>query len=546
MKKRNKVIAIFAIITMCLAATLGAQQSSQNVATAGVYGDDADNFVDVNYYGDVEFGKWFGYVGSDTGYLDLGYATKFGSIYLGAYYSGNALDKKSSSSKSVKSVWDTDLQKLLTSIEQDGGNRDSLSNPNNSIDLLIGVAGMGFKLGFSQDYTFFNSPYYIGNNRDNWSSKEEDVIAGITNYYGNDSINYEETIGWMAPSFQWGMKLDLGGSKVLAPRLGARIAFHKDELIDEYYTDRAVYNDKTIGTEKINNDGWNNGYTALNAGAGLDFYLNESMYVGIDYALGINFYDQSFGQAGRSGSVEGFIIWQGLNETTGYVDRTEKTNTVSIDVDEKSYMSHVIAPALWKELSSSNNAKFGIKVSVPVLIESYTSNIYSDSWTVKETTYTDTNRSNENEKVTTETHTAGLKEETSVLLIAPSISFGGSYEVIPGKFIINAGVNVRPVTYKNTSTTKATNGLDSKYTKKEIGSGATAYTDSEEKIVSIPVDPDWSGGNRIADKVDSSSEITGLRSTFGAGFKVNFSDNFALDLAVRSDSTANVAFTVKY
>jgi len=537
MRKKTMAIAVLAIVTMCLATALGAQQSSQNAATAGVYSNDVDNFVNVNYYGDVELGNWFGYVGAGgNGYLGLGYAKNFGGLYLGAYYTGNVLDKVSQSSKTLVTNWDENLQKMTAKEDQDWYGRNT-TEPDNSIDLLIGVAGMGFKLGFAESYTFYNAPYNTG--RVEWSSKR-DELNGYVSYSGNDSISYTQSEGFMAPSFQWGMKIDLGGKKVLAPRLGAAYAFISSELVDEYYDNRTLYNDNIAGAEIINKNGYNNGYNILFGTAGFDFYLDDSMYIGVDYSLQMDMYDQSFDQAGSSGSVEGFIKWESRKSTATFLDRTETESYVGIAAEERSLMSHTIVPALWKEVSSSSDVKFGILLQVPITFGNSTLNTYSKEYTVSEVTYSDASRTNDNEKTTTEKHYAGFKHETSVLEIAPSLGFGATYAVIPGKFTVNAGVKVSPITYTNTSTTVTTNGLDSSYTKKEKG-GSTV---SEEKEVEIP--SARFGGTGIYDSVESSSEITGLRGELGAGFTVNFTDNFMLDVSVGTNSSANVLFTVKY
>jgi hypothetical protein len=532
-------MAVCVIITSVLATTLSAQTSSQNYATAGVFAADADNFMNVNYYGDVEFGKWFGYLdGNSNGTLGLGYATKFGSVYLGGFYNGNILTKYTNSSKTAKTQWDTDYQKLNGKIDEEyyGSNYTTF---NNNIDLLLGVAGMGFKVGFYHYLTTYDKPNGV-------TSRKTDDMSGTVTYSGTDS--YEQSYSSMTPSLLWGMKLNLG-NKVLAPRLGGSVNFYTSEVVSENYdTPHSVYNGKPIGMEQKNINGSNGGYLGLNVLAGADYYLNDSMYIGLDYSLRMNFYDQDLGQAGGNGSVKGTINWTGYTRTYNYLDRTVKDDYTNINITEQSYMYHSITPALWKELLKNDDVKFGILAKLPVTIRSETSDNYTDRLSITETTYNDASRSSENSKTTQKQHRAGLKTETSTFSITPSIGFGACYSLIPGKFSINAGVNVYPVSYSRSSTTQATNGLDSEYNKTETPSGIT----SETSEVNVPYDPDGTAGaNVIYDKTSSYSTLSLFSGNlFMAGFTVNFNENFTLDTALMmssiSDNYLNILFTVKY
>jgi len=546
MKKRNAIMAVLVIITMCLAATLGAQTSSQKTATAEVFGNNVDKFMNVNKYTEIGLENWFGYMGVSNGILELGYAKQLGGLYLSLFYKGNILDKISNSSKTLKTEWNTNLQTKLSEYDGEWYDESNGTTPSNNFNLLIGVANMGFKLGFDENYTFYDAPYNA--NRTSWSGKNTN-IDGSVNYWGNDSISYDQTKGYMTPAFDWGMRLDLGDSKILMPRLGAKLKFASDELVDEYYTNgHNELNGNIVGPKNITKKGQNNGYMDLTASAGVTFYTDSTMYIAVDYVLGMGLYDQGLNQAGggATGSVEGFVSWVNNDITETYIDRTKKTNTVSVNVDEKSSMSHTITPAFWKQLSSKDDVKFGIYAKVPVYISSSSSNKYTDTWGTEETTYNDANLSSQNEKTTTRSHTSGLKTETSTLSINPSVGIGLSYALIPGKFTVNAGATIKPVAYTTTTTTKANNGLDSTYIKVEKGSGSNLYTDSETSTVSIPDDPDNAGQPRIYDDSNVTTNITGLRGDIGAGFTVNFNENFTLDLAVKTDSTARVVFSVKY
>ena len=91
MNKKLKIVAAFLCFAMLLTSVF-AESNTAN-ATAGVFTNDIDYFNNVNKYTKLEMEKWFGYVGIRRDDLDLGYATKLGSLYLGAEYKGELLSQ---------------------------------------------------------------------------------------------------------------------------------------------------------------------------------------------------------------------------------------------------------------------------------------------------------------------------------------------------------------------------------------------------------------------------------------------------------------------
>lgn len=100
------MISIKKITTVAAAAVLSfglfAQTepvSKTNVATAGLFGNDVDDFTNVNYWSNVAPKQYFAYfgMGSDFGYeernpiatYNLGFAKQFKKFYWGTYFSGN-------------------------------------------------------------------------------------------------------------------------------------------------------------------------------------------------------------------------------------------------------------------------------------------------------------------------------------------------------------------------------------------------------------------------------------------------------------------------
>ncbi len=67
--------------------------SKTSVATAGLFGNDVDDFTNVNYWSNVAPKQFFAYFGMGTNTVgstyDLGFAKQFKKFYWGTYFSGN-------------------------------------------------------------------------------------------------------------------------------------------------------------------------------------------------------------------------------------------------------------------------------------------------------------------------------------------------------------------------------------------------------------------------------------------------------------------------
>jgi len=146
-----------------------------------------------------------------------------------------------------------------------------------------------------------------------------------------------------------------------------------------------------------------------------------------------------------------------------------------------------------------------------------------------------------------EKHEAGTKKETSTLDITPTVGIGASYNLIPGRFTVNAGVTLNPISYSRESTVTSPNGVDSSYYKEEKGSGSNKYTSVENKNVYNP--------DSVEDTVQNKTSWEGLNGSVAGGFVFNFNDNLALDFMVSTVAGAkfnlnltnlNVMFTFKF
>jgi len=559
MRKRNMIMAICAIITMGLAIPLGAQsitapqpQSNQKTATASVFSTDVDNYMSVKSFDKVNFERWFGFFGGNSkGNVNAGYATNLGSIYLGGFYTGRIIDTGTDETKTRTTTWDKDLQQQLTQTDETKYG-DGWTNTTNNITAFIGVAGMGIKLGFYEDVSTANTPYKLDGRWPSFGDTSTSTVTknqdGSITYSGNDSINYEESKGNMSPYLQWGMKIN-AGDYVLAPRISGQVDINRDMKIDEYYSQpRTELDGKIVGVKEIKHEEVSAGSVGLNLGVGADFYLKDTTFIGIDYAIGLNFNGQDYKGAIKSGSVKGAVDFSTVSGTEDYFDKTKKYNNMWIGSKEIDEISHLITPSFWNTNVVRENLKVGMLVKVPIIIASNSTSSYEDWYEVTETTYNDPNRSRENTTESFESHTPKGKVETSYFAISPTIGIGASYAMVPDKFTVNAGVNLKPIKYVKTSTVTSQNGINSTYSKKEVGSDNSKYTEKEEKTVNAPT--------TIEDTVNYTSEWTGLSGSISAGFVFKFYDFFSLDLLATGGSSnsgfnlsltdVNVLFSIKF
>ena len=128
MKKTLKIVASL-LLVLVTSTFVFAQVSNTNFATAYTLRDDADNFMDVRYYNEVDFSNffvWFDFYDDAI----LGFAKKFDKLYLGTYYCGDLWYGANSSD--VTTVDSTNLTKEVTGYHY--------------FDLLFGFSGMALKL----------------------------------------------------------------------------------------------------------------------------------------------------------------------------------------------------------------------------------------------------------------------------------------------------------------------------------------------------------------------------------------------------------------
>jgi hypothetical protein len=569
MNKSFKVMAISVITALVLALPLAAQNppatapasgpvSNQRTATAEIYSADVDRYLNVNNWSAVNFDKWFGFAhGSDVGSpafrANLGYATKLGDIYLGARYFGNIFaDTGSAESVTLNPAYDADTQELTSLTETTSYPANKLHNSVNQLDILIGVAGQGIKVGFFESMSIRPT---AGNRN---FSKTTNYLTGVEQYT-YEPVEYTAFAGYLLPSIQWGTVLNVN-DLTIKPRVTLSFNIYQDTIIDTYQSYTTVYGD-TVGNQTLTRaSGQNNGFLRPGVAVGADIGLPKKDDVAttfaIDYTLNIDFYNNDYSGSGFSGTAAGPVSWDGNTTTTtsSIASKTETTTANTLRFSDNTRFYHSISPKVTFDKTVADGLKLGLAVLAPVTITATSNDRYTEARSIIETTNFNALNSAAAKTITeTTVHTPlGLTEQT-VFTLSPSVRIGASYNLIPSRFTVNDGVRLNPFAWSYTSATQSRNG-DSVRTTVTTKNGDGVVTDKSD-TTALPL-PGGTNPPTAANAYNDVSTITSAWTPFTGGvlggFVFNFNENIALDLLASVGgfdinlTTVNVLFTFKF
>lgn len=550
MNKRRTVMSLAAIAILVLAAfPLAAQSSQTDTATSGLFGNDVDDFLSTTGYGDVEFDSWFSYLGWSGSNLSVGYARRFGGLYGALNYTGNILETEDPNStsggrfstKTNSAVWDSlGVNTQTTTSEY---NEDPWADSRNDVDLLLGIAGMGIKLGFAENLRITDNP--------------TGTINSITEYPGNTFAQHRNIVdtyrnidGWLTPSLGWGMNLDLGGM-TLSPSVAVNFTIYQDELLDirkSFDTlDGSVQGEEvsvvtyvtptSSSPEPAENARFEN-YLFPYITLGADLVLKDDGVVeidaGLEYSIGLRLYNNSFDVFGVTGSTTGTIPnLQGTHRLTQRTYGAAEYQYVSAAFTEQTYMVHYITPSFTYYQNLTDAVQIGFDITPAFSIGS--SKILSwDETTEREyaaPSYQGANRASRVTVTTTD------KDETNSTFfgITPAISAGVTYALVPNRFVVNAGLGAS-IEYTTISATI-----------KPAGPGriVTTVTDEEGNETKTV---DYTGATfpvTYNDYVLTQSNWSGLSGTASAGFTLYFTPKFLLDTSFDVSAGTNVVDLTK-
>ena len=541
------------IILAFVASPLMGQVSNTNLATAGFFFNDVDNYMDYHRYSGVEFDKWFGYAAWNWNYsLDLGYATRKGSTYLGFFYNGDGIYSDRVKGELVDSVYFfSDGSLDYTDYDAEFWNRALYSD--NGITALIGIAGMGIKVGFRLEIETYDQPEL--NFSEKVTGDKIDYTSHIDSFTGHNN-HYIPVIGW-------GMGF-MSDSKTIKPYVEVSLNFgsaRNEVIYSDYTTDYGVISldRKSYATGSAGMDGY--GYAELlipgigfvtmprpiavpgfspNIKAGVKLDLGR-MELGFEYDLGLDVYSaNSYGAFGITGDVRGIANWIGYRTDDVGLYSTRIDEYMDVNLSERFASNHTITPSLRYDWELSDRVKLGVSVKLPFYIYSERNDNYRFmTSTVDYQVPTDSQLNWTSIQV--EKYCEGL-EEISTFSINPSVSVGTQFAAIPDRFTLNAGVSLWPISYRKFTRTISPNGYYTKTYKEYNSSGDlvddNVYADLNTKTVDYRHE-EISWGQ--------------VSANVSAGFTLNFSSKFALDTEFSIyagdfdvDLTqVNVLFTIK-
>ena len=548
MCKNLKVMALIAITAFVVAMPVTAQtlpdpddgpaglSSNTLRATAGLFGNSVDDSMSLTGWTGLEFDSWMGFVGygGDLEFnpISLGYATRLGGLYLGTWYTGNIV--RSTRDRSETLVVDYNLNEQretgrTTTIIYDGNWRYS----NNQIEALFGTGNMGLKIGFWE----------------NLAREKEPDSTGITITEGGNTIQYNDQnyieysriIGHLRPSIDWGMELEVG-DMTITPSLGVALGFFLDRKI---LKDRGAYstlNGAIVGDEEMNFVGFNNGFFAPAINLGVDIGLaqaegsNASRYLSLGYGITFRSYNNSYDDSGvRSGKANGFVEWD-ASTTIDYsnTDHDIITDYVTLDFDDQSYVNHSISLGFTYENQVNDNFKFGIYAGLPIGITVQSSETHDEVFRRVVTQYHNPNFTYRNTTVVTEEFSPKDLENTTTFSIAPELSFGAVYDLVPNRFSVNTGFRIMPFNYERdvVTTSRSSNQTITQ----------TTTTDGEGNS-SVTITSDGGGTDSTRDFVERTSTWNRLEAGVFGGFTFHFNNNAALDMSIGLGNDPEAEFT---
>ena len=540
-KMRNlRITALIAIFAMVATVSAFGQMltptSPTNTSTMGIFTSDVEDSMSVHDYGNLTFEKWAGFAGtqyqSGSNWASLGYATKTGALYLGIWYHGRFLSMNSTVYEDVQSSIDLNNQQLTQTVTTTYFNDDYIRG-GNRIHALIGVAGMGIKVGFYENLTTYTNP--------------NGTITVTENKLGNDVtftsklLDYSRVEGTMTPSLEWGTKLAVG-ELAIKPIVSVNFDINQTNTFQKSRPTYTEVSGTRTGNDVVNFSGNNSDWLNPRVLVGADIDLSETTTVGLKYRFGAGIYDKSYNAAGFKGNVTGDITtFSGSSTTATSMATTTTTNNLSLTIRDRASMTHDIFPSFYKETQAGENLKIGFELAVPVSISSssYTGtadgtiSTYIKTFNTVKIVYSDESQKFRNTTVKTETVASSGKVDRTSFNIAPEISVGAVYSLIPNRFSVNAGIGLTVLDYTSTTTNYK---RGSNHTKQTV-TNYDANNNEISKTVSLTGTPAPTT-DTITDRQTINNTWDNLEIRAAAGFTLNFNETMSVDMAAAGGSTS--------
>ena len=549
MNNFHKVAVIFTIAAIVLVSPVFAQSSPTSISTSGVFTTDVEDSMDVLWYDSVEFDKFASFIGwvSTARPLSLGYATNFGELYLGTWYNGNFLVKNTTLTETVVKSYDLTNQIMNQVTTTTTFNNDYITS-NNNLELLFGIAGMGIKVGYDENMTRYKNP-----NRTAGTSITitEDTINGTTQYQ-NVIDEYSQTSGSMIPSIAWGMSFN-AGDLVIQPLFSASLTFNRDNLIMNTRPTYTENNSGLIGNHVTNITGRNSNNLSSSITIGSNIILpadeeNKSKTtIGLNYNLYFASLNNNYNESGFEGDVKGTVSWAGSKTVATTETTTTTTDTTTLTLTEQSLSYHEFSPSIRYEKQISEDLKIGLMARLPFYFMKNANEPFTKTLTDVALRYNNSSDSYLNTTTKTEVSgTTGPLYEASTFNISTSLMAGAIYDLVPGRFSINAGVRVNPFTFQRQIIRETREST--------LQTTIATVFDSNNREISNTVTLSGAA-DTVRDFVSANSTWSALTVNAACGFTMNLGENMTVDMAANSGAsnpnfllnltTVRVLFTLK-
>jgi hypothetical protein len=264
-------------------------ESSLSKASAGTLSGDADSFMSAVDWGSIEnLDNVFVLGGVDEWGLSLGFAKKFGKVYLGASYAGDLIDEiyRRVTNKDVEPLWMIDTKNddskdfNSTLVDITGKIPDGVTVSNNDINLIVGTGIFGVRLGFSE------------------------YIRSVRDYSDAPGWGFEESLeSSLKPNLELGFNIPTG-KVAIKPSLRAAFDIHQfySRSGDLDYAATDGVNPKIfweLSANRVN-------FLEPSAGLGIAVELALSDTSSMEFALEGEGALRIYPAAGESGSIDSF------------------------------------------------------------------------------------------------------------------------------------------------------------------------------------------------------------------------------------------------
>jgi len=381
-------------------------ESPQSSATQGRYRSAADNFIRPDAYTSVSFDKFYAMTSfAGTNRAQLGFATKFGSLYMAAAYGGSFWAGYTPLNYSeTEQPWDGKDKKTYPVYDIDPYNPFAKGgNTENRFAVLVGLPAinMGFRLAFSSiNHEYINL---------------SDFGAGSA---GAQLKSYEADRGRIVPQLAWAMTKAFTPNGI-QPYAVLDLGFVRNSIKYETAAGKGVQ----VGLSK----NYFEPSLAIGLG-GYTVYKNDSSFrltADFDYVLGLQIYSNEYSYMKSNGDYESKSI-DGYWDNYGYY--------------EYSFSSHRIIPSIAAQWSGGPLAlRLKLNMEVPIYAWDKSDKKLDADGNLEDVKNAD------GDAVTSNNVTAGFN---------PNLRLAAQWKIIP-KLTLNAGgrIDISAGSLKTTNST---------------------------------------------------------------------------------------------